>query len=60
MTKIQFKQLPLNSQSLFPQDIFKKIAVNHRVRLVNELVDRLDIDHIIKQHTGGGTISFHP
>jgi transposase len=60
MAKIQFKQLPLNSPSLFPQDIFEKIAVNHPVRLVNEVVDRLDIDHIIKQYKGGGTSSFHP
>jgi transposase len=60
MAKIQFKQLPLNSPSLFPQDIFEKIAVNHPVRLVNEVVDRLDIDHIIKQYKGGGTTSFHP
>ena len=60
MAKIQFKQLPLNCPSLFPQDIFEKIAVNHPVRLVNEVVDRLDIDHIIKQYKGGGTTSFHP
>lgn len=60
MAKIQFKQLPLNSPSLFPQDIFEKIPSNHPVRLVNEVVDRLDIDHIIKQYKGGGTTSFHP
>lgn len=60
MAKIQFKQFPLNSPSLFPQDIFEKIAINHPVRLINEVVDRLDIDHIIKQYKGGGTTSFHP
>ncbi|MFZ1561203.1 MAG: transposase, partial [Saprospiraceae bacterium] len=58
--KIQFKNLPLNSPSLFPQDIFEKIPINHPVRLINEVVDRLDIDHIIKQYKGGGTTSFHP
>lgn len=60
MAKIQFKHLPLNSPSLFPQDIFEKIPINHPVRLINEVVDRLDIDHIIKQYKGGGTTSFHP
>jgi transposase len=60
MAKIQFKQLPLNSPSLFPQDIFEKIPINHPVRLINEVVDRLNIDHIIKQYKGGGTTSFHP
>ncbi|MBK7635215.1 MAG: hypothetical protein IPJ13_13745 [Saprospiraceae bacterium] len=60
MAKIQFKNLPLNSPSLFPQDIFEKIPNNHPVRLINEVVDRLDIDHMIKQYKGGGTTSFHP
>ncbi len=60
MAKIQFKHLPLNSPSLFPQDIFEKIPINHPVRLINEVVDRLDIDHIFKQYKGGGTTSFHP
>lgn len=60
MAKIQFKNLPLNSPSLFPQDIFEKIPNNHPVRLINEVVDRLNIDHIIDQYKGGGTTSFHP
>lgn len=58
--KVQFKALPSNSPSLFPEDIFSKIPSNHPVRLVNEVVDRLDIDHIIGQYKGGGTTSFHP
>jgi transposase len=60
MANIQFKQLPLSSPSLFPEDIFEKISVNHPVRLVSEVVDQLDIDAIIKQYKGGGTTSYHP
>lgn len=60
MAKVQFKSLPLRNPSLFPQDIFEKIPQNHPVRLVNEVVDNLDIAHIIKQYKGGGTTSFHP
>lgn len=36
MAKTQFKHLPLNSPSLFPQDIFEKIPMNHPVRLMGE------------------------
>lgn len=60
MANILFKALPSNSPSLFPEDIFAKIPVNHPVRLVNEVVDKLNIDHIIGQYKGGGTTSFHP
>lgn len=58
--KVQFKALPSNSPSLFPEDIFSKIPCDHPVRLVNEVVDSLDIDHIVRQYKGGGTTSFHP
>ena len=60
MANILFKALPSNSPSLFPEDIFAKIPVNHPVRLVNEVVDKLNIEHIIWQYKGGGTTSFHP
>lgn len=60
MANILFKALPSNSPSLFPEDIFAKIPVNHPVRLVNEVVDKLNIDHIIGQYKGGGTTCFHP
>jgi len=39
MANIQFKLLPLSAPSLFPEDIFEKISVNHPVRLVSEVVD---------------------
>ena len=58
--KIQFKALPSNSPSLFPEDIFNKIPSNHPVRLVNQVVDNLDLEPIIKLYKGGGTTSYHP
>src|SRR5690606_28424540 len=48
------------SPSLFPEDIFAKIPSNHPVRLVNQVVDDLNLDHIIKLYKGGGTTSYHP
>lgn len=58
--KVQFKALPSNSPSLFPEDIFDKIPINHPVRLVNQVVDNLDLDAVIKLYKGGGTTSYHP
>lgn len=58
--KIHFKSLPANRLSLFPEDIFSRIPQNHPVRLVNEVVDGLDIDMLISQYKGGGTSSYHP
>lgn len=63
MTKrpnLRFKALPANSPSLFPEDIFGKIPENHPVRLVNQVVDNLNIDHILAEYKGGGTSSYHP
>lgn len=60
MGKVKFKTLPGTEPSLFPQNILDKIAPNHPVRLVNEVVDNLDISTIISKYQGGGTSSFHP
>jgi len=60
MAKVVFKELSGTQPSLFPQNILDKIAPNHPVRLVNEVVDNLDITTIISKYQGGGTSSFHP
>jgi transposase len=60
MAKIVFKELSGITPSLFPQNILDKISPNHPVRLVNEVVDNLDISNILSKYQGGGTSSFHP
>lgn len=60
MAKVVFKDLLGAQPTLFPQNILDKIAPNHPVRLVNEVVDNLDISNLIAQYKGGGTSSFHP
>lgn len=59
-SNLRFKALPGNSPELFPEDIFERIPQNHPVRIVNQVVDGLDITSIIEQYKGGGTSSFHP
>lgn len=55
-----FKSESLKSPSLFPEDIFSKIPLDHPVRLINAVVDELDISSILSQYKGGGTTSYHP
>ena len=60
MAKAMFKHLPGTSPELFPENIFDRISENHPVRLVNEVVDSLNISYIISKYKGGGASSFHP
>lgn len=60
MAKIRFKELPSNQAVLFPTNLIDRIPENHPVRLVNEVVDNLDISVLLNQYKGGGCSSFHP
>ncbi len=60
MAKIVFKNQTGNSPELFPANIFDKIAANHPVRLIDSVVNSLDISDIIKKYKGGGTSAYHP
>ncbi|MDM1412112.1 transposase [Myroides odoratimimus] len=55
-----FKTESLKSPSLFPEDILSNIAENHPVRLISEVVDKLDIKEILCQYKGGYITSYHP
>lgn len=60
MAKVIFKQQPGKAPELFPVNIFDKIPSDHPVRLVDAVVDGLDIEEIIKRYKGGGTSAYHP
>ncbi len=60
MAKVVFKNFTGNSPELFPINIFEKIPSNHPVRLVDSVVDQLDISEIIKKYKGGGCSAYHP
>jgi transposase len=59
-SRITFKPLTSSQVVLFPQNIGERIADNHPVRLVNEVVNGLNIDNILGIYKGGGTSSFSP
>jgi len=60
MARPLFKTYSQNQQFLFPPSIDSMIDVNHPVRVVDEVIDRVDIDIIIKKYKGGGATSYHP
>lgn len=55
-----FKELTSNQNVLFPVSLSEKIFSNHPVRIVNHVVDALNIDLLLSKYKGGGTSSYHP
>jgi len=55
-----FKTYNQNQILLLPPSLEELIAANHPVRVVNEVINSIDIDAIIKKYKGGGTTSYHP
>jgi transposase len=58
--KIRFKELLSNQSVLFPGNLLERIPENHPVLIVNEVVDRLNIDCLLSGYKGGGTSAYHP
>ncbi len=59
-SNIRFKSITSQQSVLFPSNLSERIAANHPVRLVNQIVDQLNIDDILSTYKGGGTSSYHP
>jgi transposase len=59
-TKAIFK--PYNQQQalLLPPTLDELIPSTHLVRVVNQVVEEMDIAPLIEQYQGGGTSSYHP
>jgi transposase len=60
MAKPVFKAYLQNQGFLFPPNVDDLVSANHPVRVVSEVIDRIDIDILISKYKGGGTSSYHP
>ena len=60
MKKPVFKPNFQDQISLFPARLDQNISEDSPARLVNKVVDNLDITVIEKTYTGGGTSAYHP
>ena len=45
---------------MLPPSLEELIMENHPVRIVNQVIDRINIDPLLKKFKGGGTSSYHP
>jgi transposase len=57
---IVFKAYDPSQQMLLPPSLNELIAGGHPVRIVNEVIEKIDLDILSEQYKGGGTSSYHP
>ena len=60
MKKQIFKPYEQNQPMLLPPNLEELIPSSHLVRVVNEIIERIDIEPLIRQYKGGGTSAYHP
>ena len=58
--KVVFKTYDQHQPMLLPPSLGELIPPNHSVRIVNTVIDQIDIDPLIAKYKAGGTSSFHP
>lgn len=60
MAKVTFKNYPQGQILLFPSSLDEKIPANAPSRLVNSIVDQLDISQVLSTYKGGGRSAYSP
>ena len=58
--KVKFKQNYQNQLMAFPPTLEELIRADHPVRIVNSVLDKVDISALVHQYKPGGTTSYHP
>lgn len=59
-SKVVFKDYSPNQILLLPPSLEEMIDPTHPVRVVNQVIDNLDIESLITKYKGGGCSSYHP
>lgn len=57
---VTFKPYSQDQPMLLPPDLGELIEANHPARIVNKVIEQLDIQPLINKYKAGGTSSFHP
>jgi transposase len=57
---VAFKAYHQQQGMLLPPSLDELILADHPVRIVNQVLDKIDIDPLLKKYRGGGASSFHP
>ena len=59
-SKVVFKNYNFNQNLLLPPSLEELIAPNHPVRVVNQVVENLNLDPVLDKYDGGGCPAYHP
>jgi transposase len=57
---VVFKAYMQTQAMLLPPSLDELIAPGHPVRIVNQVLEKTDIEPLLKKYSGGGSSSFHP
>jgi transposase len=57
---VVFKADRQHQVMLLPPSLEELIALHHPVRVVNEILEKVDISAVVKKYKPGGTSSYHP
>lgn len=60
MAKIAFKSDNQGQFQLLPPSLDELIPATHVVRVLNSIIDRLDVSKVLESYKGGGNSCFHP
>ncbi len=60
MAKLAIKSENQNQLMLLPPSYDELVPTNHPVRVINGIIDRIDIGDILKTYKGGGNSCFNP
>lgn len=58
--KVVFKRYVQNQPMLLPPSLDELIADKDPVRVVNEIIERIDLSELEQSYKGGGSSSYHP
>ena len=60
MARVVFKSTHQNQTSMFPYDFENFVDKDHPVRIINQIVEKLELSDVFFTYKGGGTSSYHP
>lgn len=55
-----FKPYPFGQMTLLPRQYDEFIPADHLVRVISDVIEKLDLRRVEAQYRGGGTSSYHP
>lgn len=60
MSDIPFKTYDMSQPTFLPPSLDELVGHNARVRFVHQVVETMDLDHIVRRYSGEGCPAYHP